>query len=164
VAKSRRQIHRAVPRVLRSMIIPQARYHRILSSMPLLCVDGVIRNSSNQVLLVKRSNEPLKNHWWVPGGRVHKGETLEYAFRRKMREELGIKVGHVHRLGFYEAVNLRHVGIKPNGGCLHSVSIVFQACVDVTEVVLDAQSSDWGYFDDLPTRFKIQPFESDEPT
>jgi len=61
------------------MKIPHAQYHRILGSMPLLCVDAVLRNASGQVLLVKRNNEPLKNRWWVPGGRVLKGETVRQA-------------------------------------------------------------------------------------
>jgi GDP-mannose mannosyl hydrolase len=126
--------------------------------MPLLCVDGVLRDSSGRVLLVKRSNEPLKNHWWVPGGRVLKGETLQRAFRRKMHEELGLRVKKMHCLGYYEAVDMHHGGIDSNGGRLHSVSVVFESVVDGANVTLDSQSSDWGYFKQLPTRFKIQAF------
>ena len=143
------------------MIIPRARYRRILGSMPLLCVDGVIRNSSNQVLLVKRVNEPLKNTWWVPGGRVLKGESLERAFRRKMHEELGIRVDNARCLGYCEAVNVRHVGIAAEGGRLHTLSIVFETRVEVARVTLDSQSSDWGFFEELPTRFKIHRFDAD---
>ena len=140
------------------MIIPRAQYKRILGSMPLLCVDGVIRNSAGQALLVKRSNEPLRNRWWVPGGRVLKGETLERAFRRKMREELGITIGDFHCLGYFEAVGMRHTGIDSYGGKLHSLSIVFEAHVDGADVTLDSQSSDWGFFDKLPAQFNIQRF------
>jgi colanic acid biosynthesis protein WcaH len=138
--------------------IPQGLYRKILGSMPLLCVDGIIRNSSGQVVLVKRNNEPLRNVWWVPGGRVLKGETLERAFRRKMREELGIKVGGLRCLGYSEAVNMRHRGIRAYGGRLHSISIVFESRLEGTEVTLDSQSSEWGYFDRLPARFRIQSF------
>jgi colanic acid biosynthesis protein WcaH len=126
--------------------------------MPLLCVDAVIKNSAGKVLLVKRKNEPLKNYWWVPGGRVLKGETLDQTFHRKMREELGIRVKQLRCVGYYEAVNMPHVGIAAHGGRLHSLSIVFEARCDANEVSLDSQSSDWGYFDKLPLRFKVRPF------
>ena len=133
-------------------------YRRILGSMPLLCVDAVIRNSAGKVLLVKRKNEPLKNHWWVPGGRVLKGESIERAFRRKMREELGVRLGKVRCIGYYEAVDMRHAGLREHGGRLHSFSMVFEALLDATNIVLDSQSTDWGYFEKLPTRFAVQHF------
>lgn len=129
--------------------------------MPLLCVDGVIRNSSDRVLLVKRSNEPLKGRWWVPGGRVLKGESLEQAFRRKMRQELGLKVADVYCIGYFEATTMRHLGLGPRGGQLHSLSMVFEARTDATGVTLDSQSSDWGFFPKLPSRFKIRTFQLD---
>ena len=161
MARRGRPIHSAVSGVQRDMKVPRARYKRILGSMPLLCVDGVIRNSRGEVLLVKRNNEPLKNRWWVPGGRVLKGETLERAFRRKMREELGVRVGALRRLGYFEAAKMPHPGIGAYGGRLHSVSIIFEAHMDLTEVALDSQSSDWGYFEQLPAQFKIQSFDPD---
>ena len=143
------------------MKIPRAQYQRILGSMPLLCVDGVIRNSRNEVLLVKRNNEPMRNRWWVPGGRVLKGETLERAFRRKMREELGVRVGELRRVGYFEAVKMPHPGIATHGGRLHAISIIFETRMDATEVALDSQSSDWGYFEKLPAQFKIQSFDAE---
>jgi colanic acid biosynthesis protein WcaH len=126
--------------------------------MPLLCVDGIIRNSRGQVLLVKRRNDPLRNAWWVPGGRVLKGEPVERALRRKMREELGIRVGDLRCVGYSEAVNMRHPGIASEGDRLHSLSIVFETQYEAGSVTLDSQSSDWRYFDRLPARFRIQPF------
>jgi len=127
--------------------------------MPLLCVDGVIRNPSGQILLVKRRNEPLKNSWWVPGGRVLKGESVDRAFRRKMLEELGIRVRKFLCIGYCEASSVRHLGIESEGGRLHTLSIVLETRFESTNVILDSQSSDWGFFDKLPTRFVIRTFE-----
>ena len=137
------------------MKIPHASYHRILSSMPLLCVDGVLRNASGKFLLVKRINEPLKGRWWVPGGRVLKGEKILTAFHRKMREELGIDVLEPRYIGLFESTRMRHSGV--DGGYLHSLSVVIEAQVDCTSVQLDSQSSAWGFFNKLPALFKIQP-------
>ena len=65
-------------------------YRQILAHMPIACVDVVIP-SSRGVLLVWRDNEPAKNQWWLPGGRVLKGETLADCAVRKAREEVGLE-------------------------------------------------------------------------
>ena len=41
-------------------MIPEDLYKQILSVMPIICVDVVIRNDKGQYLLVQRKNEPLK--------------------------------------------------------------------------------------------------------
>lgn len=38
-----------------------------------------------------RKNKPGKDLWFSPGGRVHKGETLEEAVIRVLREETDLK-------------------------------------------------------------------------
>ena len=146
------------------MEISRVEYRRILRRMPLLCVDGVILNSAGCVLLVKRKNEPLKNRWWVPGGRVLKGESLEHAFRRKMREELGIRISGARCIGYSEATALRHRGLNPTTGLLRSVSFVFETRFDATSIKLDSQSSSWGYFAKLPASFKIRFFTAESPS
>lgn len=141
------------------MTLPADEYQQMLRRMPILCVDGVILNPQGQYLLVKRTNAPMQGDWWVPGGRVLKGETLEAAFRRKMREELGIEVTILATLGYFE---VQHDD-DPRGGSdgVHQVSVVFAAVPLNLEVALDAQSADWGFFDRLPERFAaFQAFNS----
>lgn len=71
--------------------IPQELYNRILENVPIACVDIalVFRGS---VLLVKRIDAPAKGAWWVPGGRVLKGEMMRDTAERKAVEEVGIQV------------------------------------------------------------------------
>ncbi len=64
-------------------------YRQILESVPIACVDVAIV-ASGRILLVRRNDDPAKGQWWVPGGRVHKGETLKQAAHRKALEEVGI--------------------------------------------------------------------------
>jgi len=139
-------------------MIPEAEYKNIMSLMPLLCVDGVLIGPDNKFLLVKRNNEPLKGSWWVPGGRVLKGETLEDAFIRKMQEEIGIVLSrsNLECLGFFEATSMEHD--RTEDGLLHSVSIVFSANIGHVDFILDDQSTDYSFFDELPTEFKIHQF------
>jgi len=130
------------------MRFPAREYRAILELVPVLCVDGLIVNRRGQFLLVKRKNEPFRDQWWVPGGRVLKGETLERAFRRKMKEELGIAVKVVAPVGYYEGRHARGPG-KVRGG-VHAVSVVFWAVPRSLRIRLDSQSSAWGFFDRLP--------------
>lgn len=71
---------------------------------PLISFDFVIRNRRNQVLLGKRVNAPAKGYWFVPGGRVLKGESIASAFLRLTRVELGVgyRLAVARYLGLYE--------------------------------------------------------------
>ncbi len=43
----------------------------------------------------------LQRYWYLPGGGVKKGETLEAAVRREVREEIGVQLGGLSLLGVY---------------------------------------------------------------
>ena len=44
---------------------------------------------NQQILLVKHT---YSHQWFLPGGGLKKGETLEQAIRRELTEELGVKI------------------------------------------------------------------------
>lgn len=137
-------------------MISADKYKRIVERMPVLCVDVIVQNTKGQYLLVRRVNEPLKGKWWVIGGRVLKGETLEQAAKRKVKEESGLAVGCVHPVGYYEG-NFR---TNPFGvSLLHCVSIVFLVVINNhKDIKLDYQSSGWKYSKDLPRSFVVKLF------
>ena len=56
----------------------------------------LIRNE--QVLLVRHTYLP---GWYMPGGAVNRGETVEQAARREVREEVGGEMGNLSLLGSY---------------------------------------------------------------
>ena len=57
---------------------------------PLVSIDLVVQDPDGRILVGLRNNEPAKDTWFVPGGRVGKGEPLDMAFRRIIRDELGL--------------------------------------------------------------------------
>lgn len=140
-------------------MIPKNKYKNILDVLPILCVDIIARNSRGEYLLIKRVNEPKKGRWWVIGGRVLKGETLEKSVERKVREEVGLQVKSVRPVGYFELVN----GMNPFGTHFnyHSVSIVFTAVIDGRQPVnLDNQSAEFKFAKKLPVDFHIKSLET----
>ncbi len=64
-------------------------------------VDAVVFNGRNEVVLIKRGNEPFKGWWAVPGGYVDFDETCEQAAVREVKEETGLDVKVKRFLGVY---------------------------------------------------------------
>ncbi|MCD6300544.1 MAG: NUDIX hydrolase [Staphylothermus sp.] len=51
---------------------------------------GAVVLQNNEILLVKRLNEPCKGCWAIPGGRIEFGEDLGEAAKRELFEETNI--------------------------------------------------------------------------
>ncbi len=100
--------------------IPQVLYDQILSHMPIACVDIAIV-AHGAVLLVLRKDAPARDQWWVPGGRVIKGETMRATAIRKARDEVGIDC-HAGPI-IHTAETIFPDG--PNGIDVHSINCCF---------------------------------------
>ena len=138
-------------------LIPTDKYIDILRNLPILCADIVIKNLQGEYLLVKRNNEPKKDEWWVIGGRVLKGETLEEAAVRKVKQETGLQINNVRPIGCFELVE----GVNPFGLPFgyHSVSVVFSTIIDDRRLVkIDNQSVEFKFTKELPVDFIVNPF------
>tara|TARA_Y100000588_G_scaffold269635_1_gene285050 strand:+ start:91 stop:561 length:471 start_codon:yes stop_codon:yes gene_type:complete len=66
-------------------------FAKVIKATPLVSLDLVIV-SSKGMLVGLRKNSPAKNYWFVPGGRIRKNESIDSAFQRITKEELGIKI------------------------------------------------------------------------
>ena len=126
-----------------------------MDHIPVVCIDGLIMNDRKEFLLVERKNEPLKGEFWLPGGRLLRGESLDDGIRRKMKEELGTEVEIVKLLGHFEEFFEKTEQGNVNG--FHCISFVFQLTVDSDRIRLDEQSENWEWFRDPPP--KLVPYK-----
>ncbi|TSC70686.1 MAG: colanic acid biosynthesis protein WcaH [Parcubacteria group bacterium Gr01-1014_70] len=84
--------------------IPEKLYRKILSVIPVACVDVVVVHHG-KFLLVKRKVKPAKGQWFTIGGRVVRGEKLEDAVMRHIKREAGAKnMKIVKQLGSRETI------------------------------------------------------------
>jgi len=64
-------------------------FKTVIENTPLVSIDLCLV-CDGQVLLGKRANEPLKDEWFTPGGRIYKNETWQDALLRIAEVELGL--------------------------------------------------------------------------
>lgn len=79
----------AVPLSL-SGFLDEAAFLDVTRLTPLVSIDLIVNDGHRHVLLGQRRIRPARDMWFVPGGRVTKGESLDAAFTRVVRDELGI--------------------------------------------------------------------------
>lgn len=129
--------------------IPEEDYKNILKLMPIPTVDVVVV-WDGKFLLGKRVNKPDQGKWWIFGGRVFKGESLEDAMIRKAKEELGLDI---------DKSNLRFLVTGESmfdeselGGSTHTINAAYLVEFgDEPEIKFDeSQISEVKWFSDVP--------------
>lgn len=86
------------------MFLEPDAFKAVVASTCLVSIDLIITRPDGRVLLGRRVHRPAQGYWFVPGGRVLKGECLDTAFGRLALAEVGV---HFRRcdarfLGVYE--------------------------------------------------------------
>jgi len=72
------------------MEISDQKLLEVIQNAPLVSIDVIVKNKAGKILLGLRTNEPAKDTWFVPGGRIRKDEDLDLAFKRIAADELGL--------------------------------------------------------------------------
>tara|TARA_B100000900_G_C20437157_1_gene657465 strand:- start:488 stop:937 length:450 start_codon:yes stop_codon:yes gene_type:complete len=75
-------------------------FKKVIELTPLIAIDLIIK-FENKFLLGKRINEPAKDYYFVPGGRILKDEKINDAFNRLSKDELGINI-NLEKLKFHK--------------------------------------------------------------
>lgn len=102
-------------------------------------------NSSYEILLIQRLNDPFKDYWALPGGFVDENEDLETAAKRELFEETDIQLFQVKQIKAYGNPNRdpRH----------HTISVAFIGEIDSlaeAKAKDDAKAVKWFATDELP--------------
>ncbi len=128
-------------------LLPARKYKEFIHYMPICCVDVVV-HVGRSFLLVKRIQEPAKNEWWFPGGRVFKNELLAEGVIRKVREEIGLEVVVEKQIGAYDTVfETSSFGIP-----VHTINVAFLVTPThgrIGELCLDSSSAGYIIVDSL---------------
>ncbi|MEN9658097.1 MAG: hypothetical protein RL571_1562 [Pseudomonadota bacterium] len=124
-------------KALASSPLAFADFLQVVERAPLISIDLVVQNSAGQALLGWRTNQPACDHWFVPGGRVQKNETLDAAFLRLTQAELGIALPRSARqwLGVYEHFYDSNAG-RLDGFGTHYVVLAYTLQLDEADMAL----------------------------
>jgi len=120
-------------------LIPSSLYDQIVKSMPIPSVEAIIVKNG-LLLLLRRKNNPVKGQWWFPGGRIRKGESLEEALCREVKEETGLDVTACKLVNVYSRLFPER----------HDITIVFLCKCSGDKVTLNEEHTEHKFFKDIP--------------
>jgi colanic acid biosynthesis protein WcaH len=72
------------------MMLSEGDFLDVVRHAPLVSIDLIVTDGNRGILVGQRRNRPAQGTWFVPGGRVRKDELLDAAFKRIVRDELGV--------------------------------------------------------------------------
>lgn len=127
--------------------IPENEWQTIVENVPVVSVDLIVERDG-EFLLGKRENEPAKELWFVPGGRIHKNETVYEAVTRQGKRELGCSVTIEEELGWYE--HFYDSAEVDKDLSKHYLAVAFVVSLDNDEIELDDQHSETRWFSEPP--------------
>jgi len=121
--------------------IPDEVYEKILEYSVISAVDGIIFHNG-KVLLAKRTQEPCKGEWWIPGGKQNKNELPEDAVKRKIKNEIGIDVKVEKMIGVYDVMFDKTAFPNVKTG-VHYVARVYVVTPVNLEIKLDSTQKEY---------------------
>lgn len=125
------------------MFIQEALYNKIVNVLPIACVDLLVRDEREMILMLRRNDEPAKGEWWFPGGRIHYHESRKDAVARILERECSLKTeliteGKTFELIFDTESKLSHSS--------HGITTLYEIGVGKNNLVtVDNCSSDYAW-------------------
>ena len=126
--------------------LPDQEYRKIINSMPIFCIDFLI-TWEKQYLLLQRKEEPLKNDYWVVGGRLLFKETIKDAAKRIQEREIGRYFSKFKEIGFSNYFFPSKQGSKAT----HTPAILYKISVSKKfDPIVDRQHNNFIWSNKVP--------------
>ena len=119
--------------------LPDALYKEVVKWLPIVSVEALI-SIDDALLFLKRNNEPAKGKWWFPGGRIRKGESLEEALKREIKEETGLELSEHELINVYSRVFPQR----------HDITVAYLCKCKQGRIVLNSEHSEYRFFKKNP--------------
>lgn len=138
---------------------PFKTFQQCVQYFPSVSINLVIQNAAGEFLFVKRKNNPAKGLYWVPGGRIFAGESLDAAATRLLKGEVGIEqqiknVPHVFAEEIFDTADFDEEDFKrytKETTFVHYLATAVYVQLDSeVNVTLDSQSSDYMWSKEIP--------------
>lgn len=104
-------------------MLTKKEFAEIYNKVPRVTIDLIILES-NGVVFTKRSIEPWKGFWHLPGGTILMGESLEEAANRVSEDEVGVKVKLLKIYPVIEWLEQNHGFSAPGHKHCYSIPVV----------------------------------------
>ena len=114
-------------------------YKKFIRIFPFSCVD-ILLFKDNSILLTKRTQNPYKNYWHLPGHMIRKNETMKQAVKRAAKDELNLNVTIKKYVGVYESFD----------SFRHDISHGFVVKSKSGKMKTDFQSKEMKFFKRIP--------------
>lgn len=115
-----------------------------------LGVKALIRNREGKILLLKVNLEKLSNattpYWDIPGGRIHRGDSVVATLEREVAEETGIaEIRDITPV----AMVLSNIRIPLGDGDTGLILSVYNCAIpDDASIALSDEHTEYGWFDE----------------
>lgn len=127
--------------------LPYETFLKTFEFAPKPAVSLLIMNSNKQILLTKRSKDPFKNYWHLPGSFLFKGELIEECILRIAKEEVEIDLKNKK---FNLALINENINYDPRG---HVLDIIYRIKLnDFFEPKPIGDTKEIKFFEKLPDK------------
>ena len=126
--------------------IPEPEYKQLIKKMPIFCGDFLIF-AEKKYLLIKRKVQPVKDVYWVIGGRLRHNETMTQLAERVMVQEIGRSFTDFKIIGFSNYI----FPDVPDARATHTPTLLHIVPVKkMFEPKIDNKHTDYIWSDKLP--------------
>ena len=106
-----------------------------------------VEKGITKVLLIKRSNEPFKDMWALPGGALYNNEDINNGLKRELKEKTGIENVYLDMVNVYGKIDrspvMRMVAVSYMG-------VIDSNRVSVLKETIKTSNADWFNINNIP--------------